>query len=235
MKKQLLLIGLLAAGSFAFVSCDNNDEGEKPKASVSVKARAIATNSQPDENARMISGANIISANASIANLSIQGESENNSGMQVPIEQGATINLGLIESALPLSQSLGNIMVDQGTYSKISFQFQSDDVLQEGDDMFNKTLQIQGNVNEQLFTIYTDTEEMLAAKAEGGSIKIEGSQDLYLNFNLNKLLENVDLTLAVDGNNNGTIEIEPTNMDGNRNIYLTIIGNLENALSISND
>ncbi|MBD8489837.1 hypothetical protein IFO69_13850 [Echinicola sp. CAU 1574] len=235
MKKQLLMIGLMAVGTFGLISCNNDENDEMPKASVTVKARTIANDSQPDENARLISGANIISAEASIANLSIQGGSESSDSTQVPIKQGSSFTLGLVQSALPLSKTLETVTLDQGTYSKISLQFQSDDSLMDGDAMFEKTLQIHGNVNEQLLTIYTDNEEILSAMAEGGSLNIEGNQELYLNFDLNRLLENVDLTLAVDGNSNGTIEIEPNNLDGNRDIYLTIIGNLENALSISTD
>jgi len=237
MKKQVIFAGLFTASSLGLFSCNSNENDTPSQANVAVKVRTIAQDSQEEEteNARLISGANIITANAAISNLTIHGSSESAGNIEVPIEPGTAFNLSLIQSALPLSETLGTLTLNQGNYSKISLQFQQDDSLTEGDAMYGKTLEIKGNVNEQLLTIFTNTEELLSAASKGGSLHIEGNQEVYLNFDINQLLENVDLTLAVDGNQNGTIEIEPNNIDGNRNLYLTIIGNLENALYISNE
>ncbi|AWW31248.1 hypothetical protein DN752_14565 [Echinicola strongylocentroti] len=240
MKKQLLVIGLFTAGTLGLFSCNNEDQDEMPNATVNVKARAIAENSsleeeQPVENARTISGANIISTALSIGNISLHGGDEGAASVQLPLEGDASIGLSLLESALPLTKTIGTVTLNPGEYADITLQLQQDTALTETDAMYEKTLKIDGNVNNQLMTFHTNTEEMLTAAAQSGSISITGNQDIYLNVDINRLLENVDLTLAMDGNGNGTIEIEPNNLDGNRDIYLTIIGNLEKALYISGE
>ncbi|WP_215225137.1 hypothetical protein [Echinicola shivajiensis] len=233
MKRNTLIMGLLTLGSLGFLSsCNNDDTDEMPRANVTVKARAVAENNS-EENNGLISGASITSADFSFGNLSIIGSSSASGNIQLPVEESMSYSLNLIQSALPQSETLGSISLDAGNYSGITLQFQQDEALLESDEMFEKTINIQGNVNGQLLNIYTDTEEILTAAANGGSLKIEGNQEVYINFDLNLLLENTDLSLAVDGNNNGVVEIEPNNMDGNRNIYLTMMGNLEKALYIS--
>ncbi|WP_186756056.1 hypothetical protein [Echinicola salinicaeni] len=233
MKKNTLIMSLLALGCLGFLtSCNNEDAEEPPKANITVKARAV-TESDTEENNGLISGASITSADFVFGNISITGNSSSSGNMQLPLEQGMNFSLNLIQSALPQSETLGSITLDAGSYTGISFQFQQDDTLIESDAMFEKSLNIQGNVNGQLLNIYTDTEEILMAAADGGSLELEGNQDIYLNFDLNRLFDNIDLSLATDGNSNGTIEIEPNNLDGNRNIYLTMMGNLEKALYIS--
>lgn len=134
-----------------------------------------------------------------------------------------------------MTKAMGTVNLKQGDYTGITLQFKQDTELTETNPMYGKTLKIEGNVNNQLMSIHTDTEEMLAAVAASGAISISGDQEVFLNFDLNRLLENVDLTLAMDGNGNGTVEIEPDNLDRNRDLYLTIIGNLENALYISSE
>ncbi|GGF23636.1 hypothetical protein [Echinicola rosea] len=240
MKKQLLVIGLFTAGTLGLFSCNNEDQDEAPNATVNVKARAIAENSvleegNPEENARTIAGANIISTALSIDNVSLQASGETTTSASIPLEQPSIIDLSLIESALPMTKAMGTVNLKQGDYTGITLQFKEDTELTETNSMYGKTLKIEGNVNSQLMSIHTDTEEMLSAAATSGAISISGDQEVFLNFDLNRLLENVDLTLAMDGNGNGTVEIEPDNLDGNRDIYLTIIGNLENALYVSSE
>ncbi|MDN3668703.1 hypothetical protein QWY93_05110 [Echinicola jeungdonensis] len=231
MTKRLMMMGLMAVSGWAMISCNQKSE-ESPQANLNVHARAIAEN-ENQENARIISGANIISMDVAFGNVNLKGSSEGDSDILVPISAGTDFQLNLVNSALPLSKPLGTVMVEQGNYSGISLQFKQDESLTEADKMFEKTFLIEGNVNEQLLSIYTNGEEILNAAAEGSSLSLEGNQDVYLNFDLNRLFQEVDLSLAVDGDNDGTIEIEPTNQDGNRNIYLTIIGNLQNALFIT--
>ncbi len=226
-------MGLLAVSGWALTSC-NQDAEESPQANVTVYARAMAEN-ENQENARIISGANIISMDVAFGNVNLKGSATGDSNILVPVSADTDFQLNLVSSALPLSKSLGTLMLEQGAYSGISLQFKQDESLMEGDKMFEKTLLIEGNVNEQLLEINTNAEEILTAEAEGGNLDLEGNQEVYLNFNLNRLFQDVDLSLATDGDNDGTVEIEPTNQDGNRNIYLTIIGNLQNALSITKD
>ncbi|UCS95075.1 hypothetical protein KZP23_08710 [Echinicola marina] len=233
MKKNTLIMALLALGTTGFLSsCNNDDSDEMPQANITVKARAV-TESNSEENNGLISGASITSADFSFGNLSIIGNSNSSGSVQLPLEQAMSYSLNLIQSALPQSETLGSLSLDAGSYTGITLQFQQDDALMETDVLFEKSINIQGNVNGQLLNIYTDTEEMLTAAADGGNLQLEGNQDIYLNFDLNRLFENIDLGLAVDGNSNGIIEIEPNNLDGNRNIYLTMMGNLEKALYIS--
>ncbi len=235
MPKHLFAAGLIALTAWGTTACNNDKSEETPQANVNVKARAVAQNEQSSENARSIAGANIISMDVAFDGVQLKGSTESSENVLVPVESNTLFTLNLINSALPLSQNLGSVMLNQGQYNGITLQLKQDSELEEGDDMHEKTLLIEGNVNEQLMAIYLDSEENLTAAANGGSITVEGDQELFLNFDLNVLLEGIDLTLAADGDGDGVIEIEPTNKDGNRSLYLAIVSNLESAIYVSGE
>ncbi len=58
------------------------------------------------------------------------------------------------------------------------------------------------------------------------------SYDLVLNFDLNQWLSTIDLSTAVDGNGDGTIEISPNDPDGNNNLANQLNENLEGSCDI---
>jgi hypothetical protein len=58
------------------------------------------------------------------------------------------------------------------------------------------------------------------------------SYDLVLNFDLNQWLSSIDLSTAVDGNGDGTIEISPNDPDGNNNLANQLNEDLEGSCEI---
>ena len=58
------------------------------------------------------------------------------------------------------------------------------------------------------------------------------SYDLVLNFDLNQWLSTIDLSTAVDGNGDGTIEISPNDPDGNNNLANQLKENLQGSCDI---
>lgn len=53
-----------------------------------------------------------------------------------------------------------------------------------------------------------------------------------MNFDLNQWLSTIDLSTAVDGNGDGTIEISPNEPDGNNNLANQLKENLEGSCDI---
>jgi hypothetical protein len=101
--------------------------------------------------------------------------------------------------------------------------------------MNNRSLSISGTVNNMLLTIHTDVEEIITKTIQGGGLTLNANETIYLNINLNTLFTGIDLTTAVDGNEDGAIEIEPSNRDENRTIYTRMVDNLPNAITVSKE
>jgi membrane-bound lytic murein transglycosylase B len=53
-----------------------------------------------------------------------------------------------------------------------------------------------------------------------------------LNFDLNQWLSSIDLSTAVDGNGDGSIEINPNDPDGNNNLANQLNEDLEGSCEI---
>src|SRR3546814_14888277 len=72
------------------------------------------------------------------------------------------------------------------------------------------------------FVCWTDEENEVEIDFEDEGITVEGSQEINVIFHVNRLVSEIDFSLAVDGNADGVIEIGPEGVDGNTALYTTI-------------
>src|SRR3546814_4816223 len=88
--------------------------------------------------------------------------------------------------------------------------------------MYWKSILVKGTWNGAPFVCWTDEENEVEIDFEDEGITVEGSQEINVIFHVNRLVSEIDFSLAVDGNADGVIEIGPEGVDGNTALYTTI-------------
>jgi len=117
------------------------------------------------------------------------------------------------------TSNIASLDLPQADYEEIEFEF--DRNIDQSSDMFNKTVVVQGTIDTIPFIFWHDFEEGIEVDFENESndITVTASlTELIINFDLNAMLSQVDLSTAINGNEDGTIEISPDGTDGNSDL-----------------
>ena len=118
------------------------------------------------------------------------------------------------------------VKIPNAKYEKVKFQiFPS----AENGDMKGKSILITGRIGDTPFVFWHSSDPRFEVKfADGSSLKTSGAAfTMAIHFELDKILSKIkggaDLSLAHDGNNDGTITIDPLNDDGNKDLANAIM------------
>lgn len=117
------------------------------------------------------------------------------------------------------TSNITTLELPKADYEEIEFEF--DKNTDESSDMFNKTVVVKGTINTVPFIFWHDFEEEIEVDFENEATDIivsEGLTEVTINFDLDAMLSQVDLSSAIDGNGDGTIEISPEDVDGNKDL-----------------
>jgi hypothetical protein len=118
---------------------------------------------------------------------------------------------------------IASVPVPNGTYKKAELKLSKS--LKPSSSIYNKTVEITGTVNGTPFVFWHDFEQTLLLRYEDDFETViinNNSFDMIFAFNLNTLLDSIDLSEAVDGDGDGTIEIGPDDTDGNNALALLL-------------
>ncbi len=232
MRINRLFVWVMAVGSMGFMSCSSDDDAT-PVASVSLDARPVITSETSSPS--VVGGANLLEAQIRLRDIGIIKAGES-TGSRTLFGDGSVRQIPLLNSGLPSQPTkVGSISLEHGNYERLTMRLDRGQQLPAADPMNNKSLFISGTVNNMLLTIHTDVEEIITKTIQGGALNLASNEQLYLNINLNTLFTGIDLTTAVDGNGDGAIEIEPSNIDENRTLYTRMVDNLPNAISVTRE
>lgn len=127
--------------------------------------------------------------------------------------------LDLLNQTTPIT----TITVPNGTYKKAELHLSKS--LVATSPIFNKTVEIKGTVNGVPFVFWHDYDQILKlnyAHIDESAIINNNSFDLVFNFDLNKIIDMVDLSSAQDGDGDGVIEIGPNDTDGNNELAILL-------------
>lgn len=123
----------------------------------------------------------------------------------------------------------------EGIYSQAEFKLKKNTSISNSDERYNKSFWLQGEVNGAMTIIWSETEKTIQSTSDSDNgIEVENKSEIVLEFDLEKLFSEVDLSLAIDGNSDGTIEIGPGGIDGNTLIYSKIMNNLDGSVIMKN-
>ena len=127
----------------------------------------------------------------------------------------------LLNAGTFVDQVITTVELPNAQYEKIKFKLSPSS---EAGDMQGKSVLIKGSVGSTPFTFWHDARAKFGVKfSDGTSLATDGSDvTLAIQLELDKVMSvvngGVDLSQAKDGNNDGTITIDPLNTDGNEEI-----------------
>ncbi|MGM0376539.1 MAG: hypothetical protein ACQEQ0_07175 [Bacteroidota bacterium] len=131
-----------------------------------------------------------------------------------------------------------NVDLPEAAYDEIEFE------LEEGEDsgspMYGKAIYVEGTINNTPFVFWSDEELELELEFDN-DVMLEKVREtlITVSVNVSSLFDpvagGVDMTSAVDGNEDGTIEIHPDDPDGNSDLAEHVMETLEDALEAYED
>jgi len=135
--------------------------------------------------------------------------------------------------------SFSNVTVPNGVYEELEFKF--DESTDPTSDLFGKSVLIKGTIDGTPFIFWHNFEDEVEVDFEDPQFDIsinQNSEGIVINFDLGLILDSVngvDLSMAEDGNNDGTIEISPSDPDGNNDLAEAIRHKLKEYINLLDD
>jgi hypothetical protein len=132
--------------------------------------------------------------------------------------------------------NLVTLNVPQALYEELEFEF--DDNEDPNSDLFGKTVLMEGTINGTPFEFWYDFEAEVEIDYEDSSQDIDvndGLNTIIINFDLDNILNQVDLTQATDNDNDGVIEINPNGDDGNASLAQALKDAIKDNIELLDD
>jgi hypothetical protein len=132
-----------------------------------------------------------------------------------------------------------NVSVPVGNYDELEFKF--DVSTDSSSDLFGKSVLIQGTIDNIPFIFWHNFDDEVEVDFEDAQFDIavsQNSQGIVIDFDLGQILDSVngvDLTLATDENEDGTIEISPEDSDGNNALAEAIRNKIKEYINLLDD
>lgn len=132
--------------------------------------------------------------------------------------------------------TITTINIPNGVYEEVEFKMARNNNAES--ELFNKSVLIKGTIGSTPFVFWHNIDEDFEIDYEdaGQNLVIaDNSATLVIDFNLDAVLANVDLSNAQDGNGDGLIEISPNDTDGNQSLANTIKDKIEEYTDLLDD
>jgi hypothetical protein len=221
MKNNFYLLGLLSF-SLAFTSCSKDEETPNLVSSKNLKIVAKTTYSLNKTSALKANSGVVINAfKINIKEIEFEMDEDFSTGDGFygdddDVELAGPFELNLLNNTTEIT----SLNIPNGVYEEVEFKMAKN--TNTDSEMFNKSVKIEGtingtpfifwhNVNEDFEIDYEDTNQNLV-------ITDASNTSIVFNFDLNTVINSVDFSVAIDGNNDGLIEISPNDTDGNQNL-----------------
>lgn len=158
----------------------------------------------------------------SIRDVVFKNDDDPNSNLDTDeIQFRGPYQVDLLDGTDALTQTIGSIVVPDGLYKELRFKFHKDEDMQGNEDLFDKSIYIEGTIDGTPFVFWHDTSENLDVGRNTGVQVVDGTVNFTVTFNMEQFLSSfneIDLSLATDNNQDGVIEIYPNDEDGNQDI-----------------
>ena len=236
MKKTILAIVTL---SLIIFSCSKDDNDES-RIHLKVSAVNDVGTSLKSVNLSATNNENVVFTvfRISIRDVVFKNESDSNSNLDTDeIQFRGPYQIDLLNDGNALTQTIGDIIVPDGLYKELRFKFHKDEDLPITDNLYDRSIYIEGTIDGEPFIFWHDTSENLDVGRSTGVEVAGGTVNFTVNFSTSQFLSalnQIDLTQATDGNGNGIIEIFPNDQDGNQDIAQDLKENIKETADLIN-
>ena len=225
---SLIIIGL-AAG---LISCNNN---ETTTGVVNLKAQ-VSGNTSINTGGRLAAAVEITEFMISIRDVSFKNEDDSNPEFDtLDVKFRGPYQLDLLNGGEALTETIGAAEIPNGNYKEIRFKLHKDEDLAPSNDLYDRSISLAGTIDGTPFKMWHDTSENLDVGRSTGVVVLDNEVSLTVNFTIDQFLNSlhqIDLTQAVDGNQDGLIEIHPNDPDGNKDIADDLKDNIKEAADL---
>jgi hypothetical protein len=226
---------LIAMMGISFLMSCNNDENVTANLDNTVIKMSAVYNSNTTQRT-----ANEIVISSFIVNIEeIEFEADDDDDSEGPfvsdIELDGPFVVNLIDANNGIEQTLAEVDLPEGNYEEIEFSINENEDSES--EIFEKSFIITGTINGIPFEFWHDEDLDIEIEFENGMLTLEDGVASLINlqFDLNNLFSLVDLSNATDGNENGVIEINPANEDGNKNLADNIFDAIDDIIEAFED
>jgi citrate lyase gamma subunit len=168
--------------------------------------------------------------------LLVNDDSSNVDTTDIVIFQGP-FELDLLSNSSPLDQTIGDVEVPIGTYEELRFKLHKSLGTSTSSPLYNRSVYISGLIDNTPFEMWHDSGENLDVGKSTGVVVDENGINITVKFDIDQFFLNtsnpLDLGLAEDTNQNGTIEINPDDEgDENEDIADHLKDNIKEAADL---
>lgn len=241
MKNKKILLGLLAV-IFSTASC-SNDESSSNNANANDNLTIVAKASYSGNTGRMENAVSISEFKINLKEIEFEldddfyDDDDDDYGDGFYGDDDEFELRGPFELDLLSGQStITSINIPNGVYEEVEFKMARN--TNSASELFNKSVLIKGTIGTTPFVFWHNIDEDFEIDYEdaGQNLVIsDNSATLVIDFNLDAVLANVDLSNAQDGNGDGLIEISPNDTDGNQSLANTIKDKIEEYTDLLDD
>ena len=252
---KFLFTGLLSLSLLTACS-DDNDSGSNGKLSISASASFTGTTAKSGSAKMVNASVDVTEFRVNLKEFELEAdfeememEMESESEMENDdswdddgyydyedeIELEGPFELDLMEGQVTFI----NASIPEGIFEEIEFKFgKSKDPDSE---LFDKSILIKGTIDGTPFVFWHDFEDEVELDYEDSAVDIAISntpEGVVIDFDLAQVFSaavGVDLTGAKDGNEDGTIEISPSDPDGNNDLAQAIRNRIKEEMDLLDD
>ncbi len=224
---------MLLMGSLLFSACETDDV-KRSSANLSVEATASQLSATESKQGR------IVISNFRINMKEVEFEfdkSDARSTSEVTIKDvklKGPFELNLLSPSGSLNALAATVELPNAMYEAVTFKTHKG----TSGVMLDKAVLMSGTIDGKPFEFWHDMDEKLEVDFtdKNQDLVIDGTDKvLLIDYKLSSLLaaaSGIDLTTAKDGNNNGKIEINPKDTDGNQQLAKAIRDSLRTAIKL---
>ncbi|MGW9685950.1 DUF4382 domain-containing protein [Flagellimonas sp. 2504JD1-5] len=233
--KHFILLFIVSA--LFMVSC-SSDDADDSRIRLKVAATNVGGTSAKSVSFTGKNNENVVFTDfrISIRDVVFKNDDDPNSSLDTDeIQFRGPYQIDLLNGSDAISQTIGDVIVPDGTYKELRFKFHKDEDLPVTDNLYDRSIYIEGTINDVPFIFWHDTSENLDVGRSTGVQVSGGVINFTVEFNMAQFLSSlkqIDLGLAVDGNENGTIEIFPNDQDGNQEIAKDLKDNIKETADL---
>jgi hypothetical protein len=144
-------------------------------------------------------------------------------------------DVDLMSDTEALSQTIGTVDIHDGNYNVLRFKLHKDTERMESDPLYDRSLFMAGTIDGTPFEFWHDTSENFDFEYDGGIDVVSNNVDINVQFNIDQFLNSlhtIDLSQALDEDEDGLIEINPDDDDSNGGVADHLKENIKEAADL---
>lgn len=230
---------LVAFLMIAISSCTKDETTNDGNVSLKAKATLMNTASKSGETAKNLSNVAITSFKINIREIEFEIDDDDDTMEELysEIELDGPFELDLSNGSTAID--ITSVDLPNNVYDEIEFDLHKSTDSQS--DLYGKSIEIKGEINGVPFVFWHDTEEEFEVDYNNNSVDVvvDGTSVVTtVNFDLSIIFgaaSNIDFSTATDADQDGVIEINPNDDDGNNDLADFIKNLLEESSDLLDD